>query len=134
MMSGISSSLQLGASAMNTFSWGMAVTANNVANVSTSGYEPSRAEYATNANDQGVHFEAALKDAQASASTSSNWTASNAVYDVTSGLPLEASSPSGTDLSEEMTQMISTQHAYEANAQIVRTSDTMLGTLLDIKA
>jgi flagellar basal-body rod protein FlgC len=43
-------------------------------------------------------------------------------------------SPSGTELSAEITRMISTQHAYEANAQVVRTSDAMLGTLLDIKA
>ena len=129
-----SSSLQIGASALNAFSWGTAVTAHNVANVSTAGFEPRRAVYSSNANDQGVSFEAVLKDAGSSIGQSSDWTAANAVYDVTSGLPLEASSPSGTDLSREFTQMITTQHAYEANAQVVRASDVMLGTLLDIKA
>lgn len=134
MMSGISNSLQLGASAMDAFSWGMAVTAHNVANVSTAGFQPGRAEYATNANDQGVKFSAVLKDAGSSVGPNSNQAAATAVYDVTSGMPLEATSPSGTELSGEITRMITTQHAYEANAQVVRTSDTMLGTLLDIKA
>lgn len=118
---------------MNAFSSGMAVTAHNVANVSTSGFVPSRAVYSDNADNQGVSFEAALRDTGASA-TRDTWAASNAVYDVTSSLPLEASAPSGTDISNEITQMISTQHAYEANAQVVRAGDSMLGTLLDIKA
>ena len=30
--------------------------------------------------------------------------------------------------------MITTQHAYKANAAVVHTGDAMLGTLLDIKA
>lgn len=128
-----SSSLQIGASALNAFSWGTAVTAHNVVNVSTSGFEPRRAVYSSNANDQGVSFEAALKET-GSTVKNTEWAAAKAVYDVTPGLPLEASAPSGTDLSREFTTMISTQHAYEANAQVVRTSDSMLGTLLDIKA
>ena len=129
-----SNSLQIGASALNAFSWGTAVTAHNVANVSTAGFEPRRAVYSSNPNNQGVSFDAALKDTGSAAVQNPDWAAAKAVYDVTSGLPLEASSPSGTDLSREFTTMITTQHAYEANAQVIRTSDTMLGTLLDIKA
>ncbi|MEG6593103.1 flagellar basal body rod C-terminal domain-containing protein, partial [Desulfovibrio sp. 1188_IL3213] len=53
---------------------------------------------------------------------------------ICSGLPLEATSPSVTNLAREMVSMISTQHAYTANAATVRTGDAMLGTLLDIKA
>ena len=128
-----SSSLQIGASALNALSWGTAVTAHNVANVSTAGFEPRRAVYSSNANDQGVSFDAVLKET-GSAVQNPDWAAAKAVYDVTSGHPLEASAPSGTDLSREFTTMITTQHAYEANAQVIRTSDTMLGTLLDIKA
>ena len=129
-----SNSLQIGASALNAFSWGTAVTAHNVANVSTAGFEPRRAVYSSNPNNQGVSFDAVLKDTGSGAVQNPDWAAAKAVYDVTSGLPLEASSPSGTDLSREFTTMIDTQHAYEANAQVIRTSDTMLGTLLDIKA
>ena len=106
----------------------------HVANVSTAGFEPRRAVYSNNANNQGVSFDAVLKDAGSAAVQKPDWAAAKAVYDVTSGLPLEASAPSGTDLSREFTTMIATQHAYEANAQVVRTSDSMLGTILDIKA
>ena len=67
-------------------------------------------------------------------SPAAEFSAAQAVYDVTSGLPLEAASPSGTDLGREMVAMITTQHAYKANAAVDHTGDAMLGTLLDIKA
>ena len=60
-MSGINTSMQLGASAMNTHSWGMAVSAHNVANVSTPGFEPQRAVYATGPEGQGVRLDAVLQ-------------------------------------------------------------------------
>lgn len=136
MMSNINSSMTLGASAMYAHSWGMAVTAHNVANVNTAGFEPQRAVYATGSAGRGVHLDAVFQGAgpARAGAPADAWSAANAVYDVTSGLPLEAARPSGTDLAREMTQMISTQHTYEANAQVVRTGDAMLGTLLDIKA
>ena len=134
MMSSISTSMQLGASAMNTHSRGMAVTAHNVANVSTAGFEPQRAVYATGPAGQGVRLDAVLQGGGASGSVGTPYSAAQSVYDVTSGLPLEAANPSGTDLGREMVSMITSQHAYKANAAVVRTGDAMLGTLLDIKA
>ena len=134
MMSSISTSMQLGASAMNTHSWGMAVASHNVANVSTAGFEPQRAVYATGPAGQGVRLDAVLQGGVPSGPGGTSFNAAQAVYDVTSGLPLEAASPSGTDLSREMVTMITTQHAYKANAAVVHTGDAMLGTLLDIKA
>ena len=86
-----SNSLQIGASALNAFSWGTAVTAHNVANVSTAGFEPRRAVYSSNPNNQGVSFDAVLKDTGSAAVQNPDWAAAKAVYDVTSGLPLEAS-------------------------------------------
>ena len=133
-MSSISTSMQLGASAMNTHSWGMAVTAHNVANVSTAGFEPQRAVYATGPAGQGVRLDAVLQGNGAPNAVGTPYSAAQAVYDVTSGLPLEAANPSGTDLGREMVSMITNQHAYKANAAVVRTGDAMLGTLLDIKA
>ncbi len=139
-MSGINTSMQLGASAMNTHSWGMAVAAHNVANVSTAGFEPQRPVYATGPAGQGVRLDAVLQGNSPFGTTATGGTsgtpynAAQAVYDVTAGLPLEATKPSGTSLAREMVSMISTQHAYKANATTVHTSDAMLGTLLDIKA
>ena len=136
-MSGINTSMQLGASAMNTHSWGMAVSAHNVANVSTAGFEPQRAVYATGPAGQGVRLDAVLQGngpAGSSGTGGTGFNAAQAVYDVTAGLPLEATNPSRTNLAREMVSMISTQHAYTANDATVRTGDAMLGTLLDIKA
>lgn len=133
-MSGINTSMQMGASAMNTHSWGMAVSAHNVANVSTADFEPQRAVYATGPAGQGVRLDAVLQRNGPVGTGGTAYNAAQAVYDVTAGLPLEAASPSGTNLAREMVSMISTQHAYKANATTVRTADAMLGTLLDIKA
>ena len=119
---------------MNTHSWGMAVTAHNVANVSTAGFEPQRAAFATGPSGQGVRLDAILQGSGTAGLSGGATSAANAVFDVTSGLPLEAAAPSRTNLTREMAVMTSTQHAYEANAQVVRTSDAMLGTMLDIKA
>jgi flagellar hook protein FlgE len=39
-----------------------------------------------------------------------------------------------TDLTKEMTDMISTQDGFEAQAPVIKTEDQMMGTLLDMKA
>ena len=62
MMSGITGSMNLGASAMNAHSWGMAVTAHNVANVNTAGFAPQHAVYATGPGGRGVRLDAVLQD------------------------------------------------------------------------
>ncbi|MDD4702603.1 MAG: flagellar basal body rod C-terminal domain-containing protein, partial [Desulfovibrio sp.] len=83
---------------------------------------------------QGVRLDAVFQGGGVSGSVGTPYSAAQSVYDVTSGLPLEAANPSGTDLGHEMVSMITSQHAYKANAAVVRTGDAMLGTLLDIKA
>ena len=40
---------------------------------------------------------------------------------------------SNTDLAREFTGMVATQHAYAANATVIRSVDDMTGTLLDLK-
>ncbi|MBO6170727.1 MAG: flagellar basal-body rod protein, partial [Desulfovibrio sp.] len=111
-MNGINSSMQYGASAMNALGLGMNVVAHNVANVSTAAFVPRRAAYADGVGGQGMQLDAVLRDAGPAA----DWSAANAVYDVTPNRFAEHLSPSGTELSAEITRMISTQHAYEANA------------------
>ena len=126
-MSGITGSMYIGALAMDAHSWGMAVTAHNVANVNTAGFTPQRAVYATGPGGRGVRLDAVLQDAGAAGRL-------DAATNSDPSMPPEFVNPSGTDLGREMTQMISTQRIYEANAQTVRTGDAMLGVLLDLKA
>lgn len=133
---GISSALYLGAGAMQAHSWGMAVSAHNVANVSTDGFTPQRALFATGPGGRGVTLDTVLREPPLGGAVSAQdrpGAASGADADM-AGLPPEAMRPSGTELAKEMPRMIVTQRTYEANAQTVRTADDMLGTLLNIKA
>lgn len=136
---GINSALYMGAGAMQAHSWGMAVSAHNVANVSTDGFTPQRALFATGPGGRGVTLDTVLRDPPLGGAVSAPDrpgtanAAPDAIYDA-AGLPPEAVHPSGTELAREMPRMIVTQRTYEANAQTVRTADDMLGTLLNIKA
>lgn len=135
---GISASLYLGAGAMQAHSWGMAVSAHNVANVSTAGFTPQRALFATGPGGRGVTLDTVQREPplggmEASGATDPSDRYSADAYE-SAGLPPEALRPSGTELAREMPRMIVTQRTYEANAQTVRTADEMLGTLLNMKA
>ncbi len=134
MMSGITGSMNLGASAMNAHSWGMAVTAHNVANVNTAGFAPQHAVYATGPGGRGVRLDAVLQDSGVVGRLPAEVRNNPAVSAAPASVESDFVNPGGTDLGREMTQMISTQRTYEANAQVVRTGDAMLGTLLDLKA
>jgi len=43
-------------------------------------------------------------------------------------------STNGTDLATEFTDQIAIEKSFEANVDTIKTQDTMLGTLLDMKA
>ena len=132
---GISSALFMGAGAMQAHSWGMAVSAHNVANVSTDGFTPQRALFATGPGGQGVTLDTVIREPGLGGLAAGYGPdgATTAAQDV-SGLPPGVPRPSGTELAREMPHMIVTQRTYEANAATVRTADEMLGTLLNMKA
>lgn len=118
---------------MNAHSWGMAVTAHNVANVNTAGFARNtrsmpRAPAAGRA--AGCRASGFRRCRTLPAEVRNN----PAVSTAPASMESDFVNPGGTDLGREMTQMISTQRTYEANAQVVRTGDAMLGTLLDLKA
>lgn len=124
----IGSSMQIGASALGVHAWGMNISAHNVANVNTDAFEPQRVHYADAPENRGVLLNAVSQgDGIASLGAQEN---------VSAMLPSASLTalPSGTDLAREMTSMIGTQRAYEANTVAVRTADDMLGAVLDIRA
>lgn len=112
-MNGISG-MSLAAGSLATHSVGMQVAAHNVANVSTDGFQPQTATYATGPNGQGVALESVRKQEPALGSQN-----------------LQAS---GTELAKEMPHMIATQRGFEANVAVIRASDEMTGSLLNIIA
>lgn len=129
---GISQALYMGAGAMQAHSWGIAVSAHNVANVSTDGFTPQRALFTTGPQGRGVALDTVQSDPVPAGAASGYRPA----VDIRQGggLPPEGRYPSATELAREMPSMISTQRTYEANAQTVRTADEMLGVLLNLKA
>ncbi len=132
---GISSALYMGAGAMQAHSWGMAVSAHNVANVSTDGFTPQRALFATGPGGRGVTLDTVLREPPLGGAVSApDRPGASGDVSAAAGLPPEAMRPSGTELAKEMPRMIITQRTYESKAQTVRTADDMLGTLLNIKA
>jgi flagellar hook protein FlgE len=106
-------------SALKALDKKMQVTADNVANVNTNRFKKSRADLIEGQNST-VRVDIDKVD--------------------TPGFPIQEyeddqwvdSETSNVDLAEELTETIPTSHAYEANLKVVRTSDEILGRLLDI--
>ncbi len=129
-MSGISSvqsSMLVAAGSMAAHSVGMQVSAHNVANVSTDGFSPRRATYATGSGGTGAELETVRKLASplGEADSASAPDSAKAPNDI---LP-----QSGTELSEEMPRMILAERGFQANAAVVTAADEMLGSLLNFK-
>ena len=94
------------AGAMQVFAESQGVVAHNIANVSTEGFAPRTARLASAEPQAGVVLNDIGFDAGAS----------------------------GVEIPREFVRMITHQHAYDANAAVVRTADEMLGTALDMLA
>jgi flagellar basal-body rod protein FlgC len=147
-MNGITESMSIGAQALNSYAVGMAVTAHNVANVNTSGFEPQTAVFATGPNGVGVELETIFQgnglarprpldmpDSLVSpADLYGKAVVDSAAASSVNGMPPEFANPSGTDLGREMVNMIVARYSFEANAATIRAADEMAGTLLNITA
>lgn len=135
----ISSSMDIGASALSAFGVGMQTMTHNVANVNTAGFNPQRAEYSDIAGNRGTRLDTVFQGdgiAGQDGTRTSYEELRRRARDMgaAEGAPLEGVFPSGTSLEREMTDLVSMPHAYEANAQVVRTADDMLGVILDMTA
>ncbi len=118
-MNGISG-LNLATGALDVFSGGIQTSAHNIANVSTEGFQPLRADYATGPGGQGVRMDAIRKDSSGLEANEMRELSDNNIK-----------RPSGTELAKEFTLMIRNEHAFAANVKVIETLDANLGTLLD---
>ncbi|WP_419655276.1 conserved uncharacterized protein, DUF1078, related to flagellar basal bodyrod protein [Desulfosarcina variabilis str. Montpellier] len=114
MVSPVDSSL----SAVNAFSKKMQVTANNVANVNTDEFKKSRVTL-SEGRSGGVEANVSKVD-----------TPGYPKQITEEGQAKEVES-SNVDLTEEMTESVSTQRAQEANLKSIKVQDEMIGSLLD---
>ncbi len=120
-------------SALGAFGTGMAVTANNIANVNTNGFRASRTHLETGPQDQGVR----VAEIRESTTPGPLVPSLERVEDPDTGrvsTEYQYVEGSNTDLAREMVDMISTQNAYDANAAVIRTESEMSGTVLDLIA
>ena len=111
MLDGISSSLSGMAAAQNTIE----TAAHNIANLQTSNFVPIRS--GSDGNPQST---------QAVSSETSVTHSGIEAFQQTGGLV-----PSKVDLTTEMTNMVLSKRAFQANAAALKSQDEALGSLLD---
>ncbi len=100
-------------SAMSALATTQEVSANNVANVSTEGFKASSVALESGPEGQGVNVAAIQQSTNA-------------------GPMVEGVEGSNTDVGTEMVDMMTTGHAFSANAAVIRTSEEMTGHLLNM--
>lgn len=109
--------MNVNASALSALSTAAAVSANNVANVNTEGFQASHAELASGPGGQGVRVASIRRD------TSPGPIVSDPVRG-----RVELSN---VNLATEMVDMTLTQRAYQANAKAVSVSESLQGHLIN---
>lgn len=114
-------------SAMNAFGTGVNTTAHNVANINTDGFNPQVTNYQSGPNDQGVRA-----NVQPGFKTTDTATFSPEALQAAGAA--QVNQGSNVELGREMTNLITDQRAFEANAKTIATGDSMLGTAIDLKA
>jgi len=121
-------SIDVNLQALHGFSVAAAVTANNVANVNTPGFKASTTVLTSGPSDQGVRVGAIERD-------SSPGPLLSVPPDPRLEQPLTGMiEGSNVDVGRQMTDLILTQRAYEANVAAASIQDETLGAVLDIRA
>jgi len=121
--------LDVAATALSANAMAQAVTANNIANVNTAGFNPSRVSFEERPDLGGV----ALQDIRET-DVQGSFVPANAPIQGQDGAEAQSSGyveGSGTDMVTETVQMIENERGFEANAAVVRSVDEMLGQFLD---
>ncbi|MFP4214158.1 MAG: flagellar basal body rod C-terminal domain-containing protein [Desulfohalobiaceae bacterium] len=114
-----------GMGAFESYGLRQQVSANNVANMNTQDFQPSRVELEEVGNRQGV----AAQSVEKTGSQQMQGMDKAAGQDQAEGQ--EAGNPSGTDLADEMVNQLENRTAYSANANSVSTQSEMQGQLLN---
>ena len=96
------------------------VSANNVANANTDGYQ--RQQVTTQTGTYGVEVKV---EKVSTVEPTKN---------VQAGVELRSDAPSNVDVAEELLEMKAAQNLFEANLKTLNTNDNMLGRVLDIEA
>ena len=115
--------------ALHAFGIRQSVTAHNVANMNTSGFDSQRANLEEVPNNQGVrvqNIEEQNPDVREQMGKNANGP------DLQQNFSSSRIERSDTDLSREMVKMIENESAYKANATTVSVNQQMTGALLNM--
>ncbi|MBI5518768.1 MAG: hypothetical protein HY916_01765 [Desulfovibrio sp.] len=132
VIDGASSSAQ----ALQAFGTSLDVTAHNVANMTTEGYQPLRAELADGPGGQGVHVAAVsragggLENAGTSATAPAGGDPGEGLRGVSSLLGMN----NGVDVTREMVGLMQIERAYSANATMISAVEQTTGRVMDLIA
>ncbi len=118
-------------SALESFSLIQKVSANNLANINTNEFKASRADLETGPQDQGVVVSQIIEDNSPGALIPEI-----SLKEENSQVEQELTyvESSNTDLIQELTTELITETNFSANAKVLQTYDSMVGTLLDLFA
>ncbi|MDK2922531.1 MAG: hypothetical protein PWR24_2088 [Desulfonauticus sp.] len=118
-------------SALESFSLIQEVSANNLANINTNEFKASRADLETGPQDQGVVVSQIIEDNSPGALIPEI-----SLKEENSQVEQELTyvESSNTDLIQELTTELITETNFSANAKVLQTYDSMVGTLLDLFA
>ncbi|MDR1040982.1 MAG: flagellar biosynthesis protein FlgG [Deltaproteobacteria bacterium] len=127
----ISPAMYSSVTALDAFSTGTQVTAHNLANVLTDGFNAGRTVYQD------------LPRYSGTAAQTQTRLGPDGPLVPWQGLPRDPATPawvpdgfvegSNTDVAREMVNMIVTHRGYQANAKVIHVADSMMGTVIDLK-
>lgn len=107
------STFNIGVAGMRAYQGALDVSANNVANAITKGYQPQQASFQENTNG-GVRVNISKTGQELAAQN------------------VETRDESGTDLATELTNNLQYKAGFELSAKLVKTADEIFSSLLDL--
>lgn len=109
--------LNIGSSGLQSYQHALDSSSHNIANANTAGFQPQEVNF-QEASGGGVVVNISQNGSIASGSSANKAT----------------NEASGTDLATELVNSIQYKAGFDFSAQIVKTADKVLGTLIDISA
>ena len=121
-------------SALDAMTVDMAVSAGNIANLDTDGYQAQRVNLSTAEDNQGVQVASVTRDTSPGSLRPEplRMTSTGDSVDI-SDAARNMVETSNVDLVRESVSMVEASRGFEANVAVIRTQDQMAGALLDMR-
>jgi len=129
------SSLNSGLSGMQAFQSALDTSAHNVANLDTNGFKPQQANFQEQPNGGvSVQVSGGPQAGQGTPVTTSPTAPTTAASAQGTTSATASDTPSGTDFAKEAVDQLEYKYGFDMSAQVIKTTDHMLGTLINTTA